>query len=74
MTKPLENVLDLPILERAEVALNEAVRKLKIDHARRGLPIHIWEDGKVVEISADQLRAELGLDQQQEEQGPPASD
>jgi hypothetical protein len=29
-----------------------------IDHARRGLPIYIWRDGKVVELSGEELRAE----------------
>jgi hypothetical protein len=61
MTKPVENVLEVPILERAQVALEEAVRKLQIDRARRGLPIHVWQDDKIVEISAKQLKAELGL-------------
>ncbi len=61
MTKPLANVLELPILERAQVALEEAVRKLQIDRAHRGLPIHVWQDGKIVEISAEQLKAELAL-------------
>ena len=41
--------------------LNEAEIRRKIDHARRRLPLYIWQDGKVVEVSAEQLRAELGL-------------
>ena len=41
--------------------MKTAIEKLKIDHARRGLPLYIWEDGRVVEVSAEQLKAELGL-------------
>ena len=62
MRKTTENVLELPLEDRAEIALKTAVRKLKLDHARRGLPLYIWQDGKVVEVSAEQLRAELGLE------------
>ena len=63
MTKLPKDVLDLPLEERAFIALKAAVKKLRIDHARRGLPLHVWQDGKVVEISAEQLRMELGLTQ-----------
>jgi len=61
MRKTNENVLELSLEDRAEIALKEAVRKLKIDHAWHGLPLYILRDGKIVEISAEQLRAELGL-------------
>ena len=54
-----QNVLDLPLEVRADMALKAAVRKLKEYHARAGLPIVIWRDGKVVEISGEELRAEL---------------
>ena len=39
------------------MALKAAVEKVIIEHARRDLPIYIWRDGKVVEISPDELRA-----------------
>ena len=61
MRKASQNVLELPLEDRAEIALKDAVRKLKIDHARRGLPLYILQDGKIVEVSAEQLKAELGL-------------
>jgi hypothetical protein len=56
MTKPPANVLELPLEVRAEMALKAAVEKLIIEHARQGLPICIWRDGQVVEISAEELR------------------
>ncbi len=59
MTKPPANVLDLPLEERAEMALKAAVEKVIVEHARQGLPVYIWRDGAVVELSPDQLRAEV---------------
>jgi hypothetical protein len=56
MTKPPKNVLDLPLEERAEMALKAAVEKVIVEHARQGLPIYIWRDGKVVEMSLEELR------------------
>ena len=56
MTKPPKNVLDLPLEVRAEMALKAAVEKVIVDHARQGLPIYIWRDGKVVEMSLEELR------------------
>ncbi len=38
------------------MALKVAVEKVMEEHARNGFPIYIWRDGKVVEISADELR------------------
>jgi hypothetical protein len=61
MTKPNTDPVELSLHERADLAMKTAIEKLKLDHARRGLPLYIWQDGKVVEISAAQLRAELGL-------------
>ena len=61
MTKPNINPIELSLHDRAALAMKTAIEKLKIDHARRGLPLYIWEDGKVVEVSAEQLRAELGI-------------
>ena len=51
------NVLELPLLDRAFMALKAAVEKVMEEHARNGLPIYIWRDGKVVDISAEELRA-----------------
>jgi hypothetical protein len=56
MTKPPENVLELPLEQRAEMALRAAVEKVIVEHARQGLPIYIWREGKVVEMSLEELR------------------
>ena len=58
MTKPPANVLDLPLQQRAEMALKAAVEKVIVEHARQGLPIYIWRDGKVVEVPPEELRVE----------------
>lgn len=58
MTKPPANVFDLPMEERAEMALKAAVEKVIVEHARQGLPIYIWRDGRVVEVPPDELRME----------------
>jgi hypothetical protein len=58
MTKPPANVLDLPLEERAIMALRAAVEKVIIDNARRGTPIYVWRDGKVVEVSPEELKKE----------------
>jgi hypothetical protein len=58
MTKPPTNVLELPLERRAEMALKAAVEKVILEHARQGLPIYIWREGKVVELSAKELREE----------------
>jgi hypothetical protein len=57
MTKPPANVLELPLEQRAEMALKAAVEKVIDEHAREGLPIFIWRDGRVVEMSLEELRA-----------------
>jgi len=61
MKKSNANPVELPLHERAALAMKTATEKLKVDHARRGMPLYVWQNGKVVEISAGQLRAELGL-------------
>jgi len=38
------------------MALKAAVKKVMEEHAREGLPVYVWQDGKVVEISAEELR------------------
>jgi len=57
MNVQVANLLDLPMEVRAEMALKEAVEEVMVDHIRSGRPIHIWRDGKVVEVSAEELRA-----------------
>jgi hypothetical protein len=40
---------------QAEKALKEAVTEAIIEHKRKGIPIVVWRDGKVVEIKPDQI-------------------
>jgi hypothetical protein len=61
MTKQNANPIEPSLHDRAGIAMKTAIEKLKLDHARQGLPLYIWQDGKVVEVSAEQLRAELAL-------------
>jgi hypothetical protein len=56
MTKPPVNVLDLPLEVRAEMALRAAVEQAIDEHARQGVPMYVWRDGKVFELSPDELR------------------
>jgi hypothetical protein len=58
MTNPPRNVLELPLAQRAEMALKAAVEKVIVEHARKGLPIYIWREDKVVELSPEELRVE----------------
>jgi len=58
MTKPSSSVVELPIAERGLMALKVAVKKAIEQHAREGLPIYTWRDGKVVEIPPDELAVE----------------
>jgi hypothetical protein len=61
MTKPPANVLSLPLEQRAEMALKAAVEEVIVEHARKGLPIYIWRDGKVVAVPPDELRAQAAI-------------
>lgn len=55
-TKPSAKILKLPLEVRAEMALKAAVQKVIDEHARAGLPIYVWRDGRVVELSAQEVR------------------
>ena len=59
MRKPPANVLELPLEVRAEMALKAAVEKVMEEHAREGLPIYIWCDGMVVEVSPEEIRSRI---------------
>lgn len=61
MTKTPANVLNLPLEQRAEMALRAAVERVIVEHARQGLPIYIWRDGKVVEVPPEELQAQAAL-------------
>ena len=54
------SILELPLAERAEMALKAAVDRVIQERARQGLPIFVWRDGKVVEMSPEELRPRLG--------------
>ena len=56
MIKPPPNVLELPLHERALMALKAAVEEVIEEHIREGLPLYIWRDGKVVAVPAEELR------------------
>ena len=56
MINPPPNLLDLPLEERAEMALKAAVEKLIVEHARLGRPIYIGRNGEVVKVSGEELR------------------
>jgi len=58
MSLQTANLLDLPMEVRAEMAFKEAVKEVIESHIRSGRPIHIWRDGKVVEVTAEELRAQ----------------
>jgi len=51
MKRAPKNVLRLPLEKRAEMAFKEAVEEVIDEHARLGLPLHVWRDGKVVGLS-----------------------
>jgi hypothetical protein len=61
MISPPLNVLELPLEERALMALKAAVERVIEEPAREGLPLYIWRDGKVVAVPAEELRAHSKL-------------
>jgi hypothetical protein len=61
MIKHPKNVFELPLLERAEMAMKAAMEKVIEEHVREGLPLYIWRDGKVVAVPAEELRAQSRL-------------
>jgi len=61
MKKAAKDVLRLPLEKRAEMAFKEAVEEVIDEHARLGLPLHVWRDGKVVGLSAQEMRDHSGL-------------
>jgi DUF971 family protein len=59
MSRVPKNVLDLPLAERALLALRAAVKEAIAEHAREGVPVYVWADGRVVKLPAEKLRAYL---------------
>jgi hypothetical protein len=56
MIKPPPDVFELPLLERAALAMQAAMEEVIEEHAREGLPLYIWRDGKVVAVPAEEFR------------------
>ena len=54
MKKPSKAVLRLPLHKRAEIAFKVAVAKAIGEHARLGLPVYIWRNGRVVELPPEE--------------------
>ncbi|MBP6343660.1 MAG: hypothetical protein KA403_06995 [Candidatus Omnitrophica bacterium] len=40
----------------AEKAMRSAVLKVVEEHKKSGVPLAVWQDGKVVRVKADKLR------------------
>ncbi|MGC1483081.1 MAG: hypothetical protein WA789_04745 [Candidatus Acidiferrum sp.] len=56
MIHSTQNVFELPLLERAEMAMKAAMERVIEEHIREGLPLYIWRDGKVVAVPPEELR------------------
>lgn len=63
MKRASKRVLRLPLEKRAEMAFKEAVEEVIDEHARLGLPLHVWQNGKVVGLSAREMRHDSGVTQ-----------
>lgn len=55
MKKSRKNIKKLPIEQRAELAMREAVAEVIKEHRRIGRPLAIWKNEKVVMISANKV-------------------
>jgi len=53
--KVREDVRDLPLKVKAEMALKEAVAEAIAEHKRRGNSIALWRDGKVIVIPPEEI-------------------
>jgi hypothetical protein len=56
MSKPSKHIPGLPLEKRAEIAFKAAVAKAIDENARLGLPVYVGRDGKVIQLSSDELR------------------
>jgi hypothetical protein len=59
MKRVSKHVLRLPLEKRAEMAFKEVIE----EHARLGLPLHVWQNGKVVGLSAREIRHDSAVTQ-----------
>jgi hypothetical protein len=57
MNSTRARILRLPLEKRAELAFQEAVDEVIVEHARLGLPLYIGRNGKVVRLSPKKVRS-----------------
>jgi demethoxyubiquinone hydroxylase (CLK1/Coq7/Cat5 family) len=50
-----DTVLQLPMEKRAEMAFREAVEEVISEHLRLNLPIYVSRNGRVVELSPEEI-------------------
>lgn len=55
-------VLDLPLEQRAMMALRDGVRKAIAERRQMGLPVYVWLGGRVTDISSDRRPASRTFD------------
>ncbi len=60
MNEPKRNLRELPLFDRAEMALREAVAEVIEERRRAGEPVVTWRDGMVVLVLADELAPPTG--------------
>ncbi len=53
---PQQDILALPLFQRAELALKAAFEEMVEEHVRNKWSIYIWRDGKVVDILPEKLQ------------------
>jgi hypothetical protein len=51
-----KKLADLSLDEAAVLAMRDAFRGVVLEHRRLGLPLHFWQDGKVVAVAPDKVR------------------
>lgn len=58
MSKVPRDVLELPLEERALMALRAAVKEAIAENHAKGLPVYVWRDGKVVALPPPKKRGQ----------------
>jgi len=56
MKNPTRRIKKLTMVQRALMALQVAVEKAAAEHAKAGVPMSVWRNGKVVRLSPKRLR------------------
>jgi len=56
MVRPSPEILKLPLVVRAEMAIKVAFDKVIEEHVGEGRPVCVWRDGKVIEVLPEELR------------------